>query len=119
MLKLLSINLRLLALVLLTACSQPTPEQEVKQTIDEMIETIESGERNVILQKYAVIPEGQDITTRDFSENKADKLLDYLRHAKNSKASISEDKKTATFHVPTSHRELVFSKIDGRWKLNN
>lgn len=103
----------------LSACSQPSPEEEVKLTIDEMIEVLESGDRQVILQKYAKIPPGKDITTRDFSEDKAEQLMAYLKQAKQAKPTMSEDKKTATFDIQSTHRELVFSKIDGQWKLNN
>jgi ABC-type transporter MlaC component len=103
----------------LAACSQPTPEEEVMQTIDQMIKVIEDGKREVILQKYAKIPPGKNIDKDDFSENKAKQLLDFLKQAKASKPQMSDNQETARFKVHGTHRELVFSKIDGQWKLNN
>lgn len=109
----------LLTLMLLMGCQKATPEEEIQQTIDEMIAIIESGDRKRILQEYAVIPDNQDITTRDFSDDKAEALLLYLKEAKGTTPIVSDDQTELMFKVPSSRRELVFSKSNGQWKLNN
>ena len=103
----------------ITACSQATPQESAMQTVDEMIKAIESGNRALIVEKYAYIGPNKKVDIRDFSESKAKKLLKLLKEAEGVKPTMSQDNKTATFKVPSSHRDLIFSDIDGQWKLNN
>ncbi|AKE51425.1 hypothetical protein [Kangiella geojedonensis] len=112
--------LLLLALtVLLLGCQKATPEEEIQQTLDQMIAIIESGNKDKVLQEYAIIPPNQNISTRDFSDDKAQALLLYLKEAKRTTPIVSEDQTKLRFIVPSSRRELVFQKDDGQWKLNN
>lgn len=106
-------------IITLSSCAQPTPEEEIQATLDEMIHALESGQKHKIVTEYANLPPDQDIKPEDFSNHKAEQLLHYLNQAKTRSPIISEDQKTIRFQVPASRKDLIFTKVDGQWKLNN
>ena len=106
-------------IIALSSCAQPTPEEEIQATLDEMIQVLESGEKHKIVTEYANLPPDQDIKPEDFSNHKAEQLLNYLNQAKTRSPIISDDQKTIRFKIPASRKDLIFTKVDGRWKLNN
>jgi hypothetical protein len=60
---------------------------------------------------------------KEFGKEKAAQLLDVLKTLKDKKPKLSEDGKTATFDLPENpvfpKNKIVFSKVEGRWFINN
>ncbi|WP_223668629.1 hypothetical protein [Kangiella shandongensis] len=108
-----------LTVILLAACSEPTPEEQLKQAMSEMIGLIDDGKKLELIEQYAVIPPGKNITANDFSDKKAAKLKDYLQAALELDIEFSDNNTEATITVPKARQPLVFSKIDEQWRLNN
>lgn len=58
----------------------------------------------------------------EFGKKKAAKMLELLKALKDKKPKLSEDGNTATFDLPENpwlKKEIKFTKIEGRWFLNN
>lgn len=105
--------------VLLIACSKPSPEEQLRQTMSEMIELLENGKKLQLIEQYAVIPPGKDITANDFSDKKAAMLKDFLTKALELSIEFSDNNSQAKINVPEAGQPLVFSKLQGQWRLNN
>jgi len=114
-----------------TACSQATPQEQVRETINEMIAALENGDKALIFEQYAYIPAGSSTELSDFSDRHASKLLKYLKLTEGTTPSMSDNNTTATvvaFYdadeegvstVSSGRQTLTFTKVDGQWKLNN
>ena len=60
---------------------------------------------------------------KEFGKEKAAQLLEVLKSLKDKKPKLSEDGNTATFALPENpvfpKNAIVFTKIEGRWYINN
>ena len=59
----------------------------------------------------------------EFGKEKAAQLLEVLKALKDKKPKLSQDGNTSTFDLPENpvfpKKEIKFTKIEGRWFINN
>ncbi len=60
---------------------------------------------------------------KEFGKEKATQLLEVIKSLKDKKPKLSEDGNTATFDLPENpvfpKNTIVFTKIEGRWFIQN
>ncbi len=105
--------------------------QDLGKLVPESIRLLEAKEYATFLQ--TVVPptefqkiigeKGLDAFAAKFAEKKAGSLLAVLKAIKDVKPKLSEDGNTASYPLPeipeVSKKEIVFTKIDGRWFIKN
>ena len=116
-----------LLLFSIVACGKKTPEQQVRATIKEMVALIDKGDLKKLLLTYAdpafverIKKAGRvDAIVANLKQRKAARLKQYLNEALTAKAQVSKDGKKVSFALKNRRRPMVFSKVKGRWYLNN
>ncbi len=118
-----------------TCCLAGVPD-EIRQNLDKLVpETIrllEAKEYATVLETLVPPDEFKKFigevplaeATEQFGKNAAAKLLELMKVVKDLKPTLSEDGIVATFDIPqktpeTHKKPMVFTKIDGKWFLNN
>ncbi len=105
--------------------------QDLGKLVPESIRLLEAKEYATFLQ--TVVPpedfkkitgeKGIDAFAAKFAEKKAGSLLAVLKAIKDLKPKLSEDGNTASYPLPeipdVPKKEIVFTKIDGRWFIKN
>ncbi len=122
-------------LTIFTCCLAGVPD-EVRQNLDQLVpETIrllEANEYATVLETLVrpdefkkFIGDGQLAEAAEqFGKNAAARLLELMKVVKDLKPTLSEDGIVATFDIPQKNSEthtkpMIFTKIDGKWFLNN
>ncbi|MCH1926078.1 hypothetical protein L9G74_13965 [Shewanella sp. C32] len=109
----------LITALILSACSQPTPQEQVQQTMKEIVTAIDNGEKQLLLDKYVDMGK-YNITAKDLQQENLDRLKEVLVKAENQAPEMNEDNTRAEIAVEGMHKPLTFTKAeDGQWKLNN
>ncbi|WP_417761661.1 hypothetical protein [Shewanella sp.] len=109
----------LITALILSACSQPTPQEQVQQTMKEIVTAIDNGEKQLLIDKYVNLGKYK-ITAKDLHQENLDRLKGFLVQAESKTPVMNEDNTRAEIEVEGSHKPLTFTKAeDGQWKLNN
>ena len=118
----------LLSFLLLIGCSTSsiykTFEEQVEETISNMITLIEQGNYYDLVRDYAD-PEfvnekgGVESVLKNFGEEDKIELLKYLKIAQEMLPLVDRENLTATFSSEELPRAIVFQKKSGRWYLLN
>jgi hypothetical protein len=105
--------------------------QDLGKLVPEAIRLLEAKEYATVLEVLVPPDEFKKLTAEHpiaefaakFGEKKAAVLLAVLKSTNDLKAKLSEDGNTATFDLPENaefpKKEIVFTKIDGRWFIKN
>lgn len=109
-----------LVLCVLAGCSKPqTPQEELRQTITQMVTLIDQGKYTEMINDYAndeIKAEVLEYFSKpDSSGSKLEAFAHMLRSTQNQEAHFFENNTLALY----DQERLVFTKINGRWKLDN
>ena len=113
-------KLLILAVALvLSACSQPTPQEQVQDTVKQIITAIDNGEKQLLIDKYVDLGKYK-ITADDLKQKNLDRLKKFLVSAEKVTPVMNADNTEATFELEDNHKPLTFKKTaEGQWKLQN
>ncbi|MBL7127844.1 MAG: hypothetical protein ISS16_02545 [Ignavibacteria bacterium] len=107
-----------------TSSEYQTFEDQVKETVSNMITLLEQGNYYDLVRDYAD-PEfvkeegGVEAVLRDFSEDDKENLLKYLKDIQEILPTVDRKNLTVTYMAEDFPQALVFKKIGGRWYLTN
>ena len=107
-----------------TSSIYKTFEEQVEETISNMITLLEQGNYYDLVRDYAD-PEyvnekgGVKAVASNFDEEDKIELLKYLNEAQEMLPLVDRENLTATFASVEFPRDLVFQKKGGRWYLLN
>ena len=104
--------------------------QDLGKLVPEAVRLLEAKEYATVLETLMPPDEFKKITAQmplaefatKFGERNAASLLSALKALKDKKPKLSDDGGKATFDLPeisgVPRKDMVFSKIEGRWYLN-
>jgi hypothetical protein len=101
-----------------------TFDLQVKEELPKMVWLLQQQKREEFIREYASpkwVEEngGTDRVMLDFTQNKADVLLETLKRAEEMEPTIDSKNVLVTFDGPAFPRPLVFQKLIGKWRLLN
>jgi hypothetical protein len=104
--------------------------KDLDKLVPEAVRLLETKEYATVLETLIPPDEFKKITAQmplaefasKFAERNAASLLSALKALKDKKPKLSDDGSKATFDLPEAtgipRKDMVFSKIEGRWYLN-
>jgi len=107
-----------------TSSEYLTFEDQVKETVSNMITLLEQGNDYDLVRDYAD-PEfvkeegGVEEVLKDFSEEDKARLLKILKDTQEILPTVDRKNLTATYMAEDFPQALVFKKIGSRWYLTN
>ena len=106
----------------------PSPEyktfdMQIKEELPKMIWLLEQEKRDEFIREYAtpkwVENNGGDRINIEWTQNKADVLLEQMKRAQEMEPTIDRNSLLITFDGPAFPHPLVFQKMVGKWRLLN
>ena len=103
----------------------------IEKLLPETVRLLEAKDFATVLETLVPPEDFKKITAqtpvaefaKEFGKEKAAQLLEVLKSLKDKKTKLSEDGKTATFDLPENpvfpKKTIAFTKIEGRWFINN
>jgi hypothetical protein len=101
-----------------------TFDMQVKEELPKMVWLLQQEKREEFIREYAS-PKwvedngGVDRVLLEFTQNKADVLLEVLKRAEEMEPTIDSKNVLVTFDGPAFPHPLVFQKMIGKWRLLN
>lgn len=105
-----------------------TPKEEVQQAITRALSLYEDGKYLTFIEEYANIPLSPEMKanlTKIFEEDpqvigvNLERLVKAIKQAQTLEPTFSNDNTQASFKVDNYSSPLVFSKVNGQWKIND
>lgn len=103
-----------------------TPQQEVKQAVSHILSLVEREQYSELMDQFVNAEPG---VKEEFMANvaadpqgvkeKMSRFAKALKEAETLEPILSEDNKMATYKLTSDSRLLKFSKINGRWLVND
>lgn len=108
----------LLCALLLAACSPMTPQENLNESIDNMLSLIEQGKDVELINKYADLSNVPDPYSR-IPDAKMRKIKLMLLKVKKMTPVFSDDNTVATFKGHSLSKTVTFTKPNDTWLLAN
>ena len=99
------------ATLALSGCSQPTPQEQLTQTIDEMITAIDNKDKRLLLDQFL---DNQDLTEHNLTDKEMRRFKLALESANVATATL---KTTATINIEGDRHTLTFVKVGDNWRF--
>ena len=101
-----------------------TFDQQIKEELPKMVWLLQQEKRQEFIEEYAS-PKwvsdngGVDRVMLDFTQQKANVLIEVMKRAEGMEPTIDSKNLLITFDGPAFPRPLVFQKMVGKWRLLN
>ena len=101
----------IVAALMLSACSKPTPKEQLSATIEQMKTAIDNGDKRLLLDKFLA---NEDITEHNLKDRELKRFKQALEKANTASAVV---RMTATISTEAENRDLTFAKYGDQWKF--